>query len=153
MRPTCASKASMLISLMPGEQHSLGAKMLRAFFSKAHWDVVLLQPKSLQAIIDELLVCQPNLISITVTQIESLDQIKNLIKLVRQQVSLRTTPWMIGGRVINDHLPQAQAVLTDRHIHFCQGDAKQALALANRLLGLDSTTQQSGSMGSTATQH
>jgi len=142
IRTTRAGKASMLISIMPGEQHSLGAKMLRAFFRKEQWDVVLLQPQSLQAIHDELLIFQPHLIAITVTRLESLEQIENLLKMVRQQASLRATPWMIGGRVINEHPMQAQAALSDRNIHFCQGDANQALALANRLIGLDAESRK-----------
>ena len=48
------SKASILISMMPGDQHSLGAKMLSAFFRKEHWEATLLQPQSLQAIHDEI---------------------------------------------------------------------------------------------------
>jgi len=48
---------------------------------------------------------------------------------------------MIGGRVINEHPMQAVAVLSDRNIHLCQGDANQALVLARRLLGLEARGQ------------
>ncbi len=152
-RRTRASKSSMLISVMPGEQHIPGAKMLSAFFRKEHWDVFLLQPESLRAILDELMVFRPQLIAITVSQLESLEQIKSLLKLVKQQPALRATPWIIGGRVINDHPMQAVAVLSDRNIHLCQGDANQALALAHRLLGHESARQGQNGLSSTAAQH
>ncbi|MFM7385720.1 MAG: B12-binding domain-containing protein [Betaproteobacteria bacterium] len=147
------SKASILISMMPGDQHSLGAKMLSAFFRKEHWEATLLQPQSLQAIHDEIIASKPSLIAITVSQLESLEQVKLLLKLIRQQPALRSMPWMIGGRVINEHPMQAVAVLSDRNIHLCQGDANQALVLARRLLGLEARGQAQSEQSKTATQH
>ncbi|NCV70862.1 MAG: cobalamin B12-binding domain-containing protein [Betaproteobacteria bacterium] len=141
-RQTRTGKASVLISLMPGDQHSLGAKMLSAFFRKDHWDVNLLQPQSLQAAFQRIVALRPQLIAITVTQTESLEQVRDLLKMVRQQSELRSTPWMIGGRVINEQPMQAVAVLSDRNIHLCQGDAKQALVLANRLLNIGQSAQR-----------
>ena len=132
-----AARASVLISIMPGEQHSLGAKMLGAFFRKAQWDVCLLHPGSLDAVVQSILSKRPALIAVTVTQIESLKPLNLLLRKVRQQSDIRSAPWMIGGRVINDHPLEAVAALSDRNIHLCQGDASQALALAERLVGLE----------------
>jgi len=130
-----ATKASMIISIMPGEQHSLGAKMLCAFFKRAQWKVSLLQPPSIDVMVQSILSQRPGLIAITLTQIESLSALNLVLKRVRRRAEMRSTPWMIGGRVINDHPLESVAVLTDRNIHLCQGDASEALALANRLLG------------------
>ncbi|MEA9602070.1 cobalamin-dependent protein [Polynucleobacter sp. MG-28-Ekke-A2] len=92
---------SILISLFPDSQHSLGALILSNFFTYSGWQVYRPANNGLNAIIHEIESKHHHVLGISISTYEQLQELPHLIKLLKGKSNNPQILVLIGGPLYN----------------------------------------------------
>ena len=125
-----AAPRSILLSPMPGEQHSFGPIMVEDVFARAGWQTELLIEPQRRQLLDRLAKDPFDLAGLTIScdcPSGSLSQLVTAIRSVSANPGIRI---LIGGRVVNER----PAMVDESGADGTAADARTALDLAERMV-------------------
>lgn len=118
---------SILLAAMPNEQHMFGVLMLEEFCRREGFDVECLPTCGRADLLGAVKRRAPSVVGLSVSVDERLDELRLLIRDIRQVAGKKGTLIMVGGRCFNDQPEYVEAVGADftavdgrdaiRHIH------------------------------------
>ena len=127
---TTMRRGALLVAMLPGEQHTFGARMLVSFFRRSGWDARLL-PLNRPADLLRALRAQPiDVLALSLSQREGLHDLAPLVKGVRGASRKPGLRVLLGGRAVHENPRLAQA----SGACVCTGEADEAVVLAEQRL-------------------
>lgn len=88
----------MIVTCITGDQHELGGRMLADFFEMAGWDTYFFGANTpISGILESAKEHKADVLSISVTMPHLLDNVRELISLVRQDADLSELKILVGG--------------------------------------------------------
>lgn len=121
---------SVLLTTIPGEQHSFGLAMVAEFFRHDGWDICtgpFGSPRELSALVAERWF---DLVGFSFTSDRRIDELKQLIQNIRRESRNRQVGIIVGGPIVVDRPELAKALGAD----MSATDGAQAPQLARALL-------------------
>lgn len=128
---THASELSMTAVCAGNELHEIGMRMVADFFEMDGWDTKFLGsniPSS--EILNTLINAPSDVLAISATTSQHLDEVARLISLVRKEASIALTRIIVGGKVFNDTPDLWKKIGADAFAD----NAKNAIAIARELV-------------------
>jgi methanogenic corrinoid protein MtbC1 len=122
---------SVLLSPIPGEQHTFGILMLEEFYRRAGWDTVLMMPSEGLEICDVLHRDWFSAAGISISCDFSSDHLKSLIGEMRASSRNPTLAVLVGGRAFQADRELVTAVGADA----TAVDGREAIVQTHRLVG------------------
>lgn len=121
---------SVVLTAMPGEQHTFGLSMVAEFFRRAGWDVIDGPVATASELLSSLRLHAVGVIGISVSGERHLESLTLLIRDIRRASRHRELRVIVGGAVFIDHPEFVRQVGADG----TATDARQAVALAESLV-------------------
>jgi len=100
--PLKVTKRRALLVALPGDQHTFGLAMLRAFFRKDGWDVVD-GGKTCEGVLAKTRVKKLNLVGISVSCDTSIEDLEQFVKSIRAASPNKALRIAVGGRFFLDN--------------------------------------------------
>lgn len=119
-------RGTLLVALLPGAQHTFGARMLLSFFRQSGWDAQLLQARDPGHMLQVLRSRQLDVLALSLSQREDLVELAPLVEAARAASLKPGLQILLGGRAVSENPGLAQA----SGATVCTGEADQAVALA-----------------------
>lgn len=119
-----------LFSVMPGDQHNLGTQIIDEFFRRAGWETQCLMATTEPELIATVRHSSPDVVGLTVSSDESVDDLPRLIAAIRAASSNPRLAIMLGGCVFNGNSALAVRLGADG----AAKDARAAVEMANELV-------------------
>ncbi len=127
-----SSRYSMTAVCAGNELHEIGMRMVADFFELSGWDSIYLGSNiPVSTIIDQLLERPTHLVAISATTSSQLIEVRDLIRKIKSNPSLKYTKIIVGGRVFNETPLLWKTLGADGNAL----DAEQAVILGALLVG------------------
>jgi methanogenic corrinoid protein MtbC1 len=122
------NRGTLLVAILPGEQHTFGARMLVSFFRRSGWDASLLQAVRHSDIAGALASRRIDVLALSLSQREALADLAPLVKRAREASLRPELRVLVGGRAVIE----APELASSSGASVCTGEADQAVELASR---------------------
>jgi methanogenic corrinoid protein MtbC1 len=122
------SRGTLLVAILPGEQHTFGARMLVSFFRRSGWDASLLQAVRHSDIAGALASRRIDVLALSLSQREALADLAPLVRRAREASLRPELRVLVGGRAVIE----APELASRSGASVCTGEADQAVELASR---------------------
>lgn len=132
-RPAPHAGRRVLLTPMPGEQHTFGLIMVGEFFRRDGWEVSNIYPQSRDDLRDALAARTFDVVGISLSCASRMEESPAIVQLVRKCVRERAIGVMIGGSPFTGHPELALAVGADATASDGQQAVLQALKLTHLL--------------------
>jgi methanogenic corrinoid protein MtbC1 len=116
------------VAILPGEQHTFGARMLVSFFRRSGWDASLLQAVRHSDIAGALASRRIDVLALSLSQREALADLAPLVRRAREASLRPELRVLVGGRAVIE----APELASRSGASVCTGEADQAVELASR---------------------
>lgn len=123
-----ARRNTLLVALLPGEQHTFGARMLVSFFRRSGWDASLLQATRHSDITGALASRSVDVLALSLSQREALADLAPLVRHAREASLKPELRVLVGGRAVIEAPERASTTGAS----VCTGEADEAVELASR---------------------
>jgi methanogenic corrinoid protein MtbC1 len=131
------SKRRIYLAAPPGEQHTFGLVMIEEFFLHAGWEMACDHSTSAATILQAVHTNDVDVVGLTISNLELLGPLQELISLLRKASSNRKARIMVGGRLFKDH-PELIATISGATV---VADGVDAVEFAEKLIGADPRSQ------------
>ena len=129
-RATTEMVGRVLLSSIPGEQHTLGLFMVAEFFIREGWDVRIGAPLSASELGSLVRETRFDVVGFSVASSERLSHVKRTIRQLRRDSQNRSLSVLVGGPVFRERPTLATQVGADG----TAGDARTAPTIARLLI-------------------
>jgi methanogenic corrinoid protein MtbC1 len=132
------SKRRIYLAAPPGEQHTFGLVMIEEFFLHAGWEMACDHSTSAASILQAVHTNDVDVVGLTISNIELLGPLQDLILMLRKASSNRKARIMVGGRLFADH-PELIEKISGATV---VADGVNAVEFAEKLIDADPRSQQ-----------
>ncbi len=123
------SKGQLLLIPVPGEQHTLGLRIIEELLMRDGWDVTSNLLASVDDIIQMVSLSSYDVIGLSISRERLLEPLQSIITLIKHHSMNRSVRIIVGGVVFSDNPELAHAIDSDAVLT----DARNLLATANSL--------------------